>query len=710
MGLSSWWWAVSVGEPSGGMLLFALLLLSLTWLLGYVASWFVFRRGNGWVVLFLGVSVLLINLSQLPENNYWFFLLFLFVILGLVIYLSWLKRQQSLRDWGTDKSGKGGIAVLPPAILVGLVLVLAWHVPKVIGADFNGIINQSAPHFREGSRELWERLFAGVHPKSFLFIGKDTLRFWGTPSLGETVLFVINADEPYFWREKSFDTYTSRGWGNSSVSERDLFTQGKGTAAGSAMKAEVFHKVKTKVRTDIVLTAGEPLQVSIPTLARFVPPMTYNIDLSQPVSASSLPSDLVSALEGVQSSDRRAINEEVLRDVLPPDIEVLSTNKRGDLVTGLKVERNQGDTEDIVALRNKKFFRVEQDYTVLSSVTNAIPVYLRSASEEYPPWVSERYLQLPPGIPARIRSLAREVVADEANSYDRARAIKNYLHQIPYAASVSPPPRWRDAVDYFLFSSRIGYCEYYASAMTMMLRSLGIPSRLVIGFTPGDWNTEKHLFIVRERNYHAWTEVYFPDYGWIAFDPTPPGANYNAIAGANIFDAPRASAEEVIWGPASDSDLDDDLDDELDDDGVSILGVDGTSGDWRQGLLILGLAMGLLASILSARVGYRFWRRMADLDYPRQVYAQMCWLASWSGLGVQVRLTPTEYSSRLSAALPPQAEAIGRISELYVAARYGGKQQVSQDERQEVDRLWRGLRRSLVRHALFRRTKVLHHQ
>src|SRR5581483_6937368 len=131
------------------------------------------------------------------------------------------------------------------------------------------------------------------------------------------------------------------------------------------------------------------------------------------------------------------------------------------------------------------------------------------------------YLRLPRQ-DRRITDLARQITALATNSYDRAVAIQDYLcHNFgytldPLAIDVSDP------IGSFLFKSRRGYCEYFAAAMTVMLRSLNIPARLVNGFQTGTYNRVGKDFVVRARDAHSWVEVYFPQYGWIPFDPTPP--------------------------------------------------------------------------------------------------------------------------------------------------------------------------------------------
>ena len=159
-------------------------------------------------------------------------------------------------------------------------------------------------------------------------------------------------------------------------------------------------------------------------------------------------------------------------------------------------------------------------YQVLSMVPTADESALRAAGADYPPDVAQLYLALYDDLPARVRALAQEGTAGAATPYDQALALEAYLRQIPYDLAIAPPPAGRDVVDYFLFDIRAGYCDYYASAMVVMARSLGIPARLAVGYATGEYDPDSRAFVVREENAHSWPELYFPGVGWVRFEPT----------------------------------------------------------------------------------------------------------------------------------------------------------------------------------------------
>jgi transglutaminase-like putative cysteine protease len=204
-------------------------------------------------------------------------------------------------------------------------------------------------------------------------------------------------------------------------------------------------------------------------------------------------------------------------------------------------------------------------YEVLSWVPTATPDELREVPFGYPEWIQEAYMTLPGGLPKRVVGLSREVIRGQTNAFDRAMAIQQYLRtNFDYTLELEAPPSNVDVVDYFLFDLKRGYCDYFASAMVMMARSAGLPARLAVGFTSGEYNPELLQYRVSAANAHAWPEIYFPGYGWIPFEPTPglpeitygPTTNWSAEAAAsqsqNIeeFDAvgvSSAASLPVYW-------------------------------------------------------------------------------------------------------------------------------------------------------------------
>src|SRR5699024_9591228 len=138
--------------------------------------------------------------------------------------------------------------------------------------------------------------------------------------------------------------------------------------------------------------------------------------------------------------------------------------------------------------------------------------------------------QLPDNIPSRVRELATEITTEYESYYDKIKAVEQYFNQngfIYQTSNIPVPDEEQDYVDQFLFDTKKGYCDNYSTSMVVMLRSLGIPSRWVKGFTGGekvDTVTKDDeiysVFQVTNMNAHSWVEVYFPKIGWIPFEPT----------------------------------------------------------------------------------------------------------------------------------------------------------------------------------------------
>jgi transglutaminase-like putative cysteine protease len=166
--------------------------------------------------------------------------------------------------------------------------------------------------------------------------------------------------------------------------------------------------------------------------------------------------------------------------------------------------------------------RAITSYEAASDLAQPPPARLRTSADVVPASLALRYLQLPQLDP-RIRELARQITASAATVYDKAAAIQQYL-MTRYGYTLQLPRRLpRDPVANFLFVRKQGHCEYFASAMAIMLRTQGIPSRIVNGFRGGEFNDLTGSYLIRGRDAHSWVEAYIPGFGWTSFDPTPAG-------------------------------------------------------------------------------------------------------------------------------------------------------------------------------------------
>jgi hypothetical protein len=167
-----------------------------------------------------------------------------------------------------------------------------------------------------------------------------------------------------------------------------------------------------------------------------------------------------------------------------------------------------------------------RSYTIVSQV----PALSTAELDALPAWDPQAlplppeyavFLALPETVTGRTRDLAQELTGDQPTAYAKATAIEAYLRTIEYDLDVpTPPEEVTDVADYFLFDLRRGYCDYYATAFAVLARLSGLPTRFVTGFSPGAWSFVDQQWIVTEASAHSWPEVYFPEVGWIPFEPT----------------------------------------------------------------------------------------------------------------------------------------------------------------------------------------------
>lgn len=228
------------------------------------------------------------------------------------------------------------------------------------------------------------------------------------------------------------------------------------------------------------------------------------------------------------------------------------------------VANNEDGTIDLAAYQATSAIPGGQNYEVRSSLTAVTVAQLREAGTEYPEWVTERYLQLPPDITPRTIDLAERVSADMDNPYDVAAAVTDFLRTYEYREVIDPPPTDGEVLDWWLFDYKAGFCVYYASAEVVMLRALGIPARMAVGYAQGefegrgrdtppeggsftdpeDFTDQGGNYLVRQSDAHTWPEVYFPGIGWVEFEPTAGQAEIARPMGAYPDGTPLSLEEE----------------------------------------------------------------------------------------------------------------------------------------------------------------------
>lgn len=350
-------------------------------------------------------------------------------------------------------------------------------------------------------------------------------------------------------------------------------------------------------------------------------------------------------------------------------------------------------------------------YQVVSAVSEASIEELRAAGNNYPPQVRDRYLQLPATLPDRVRELARQIVAD-ANAttpYDQASALEAWLRaNITYNDQIAGPVSTQDGVDYVLFEARAGYCDYYASAMAVMARTLGIPARIATGYTQGSLDAERGVYQVFQFNAHTWVEVYFPGYGWVEFEPTASQPSISrpisaAATGSSGADDDLGLTDNTTFGSREPEEQEFDPFSapasaiETDDAGQP---TDRTPDlSW---LLVVGAAS-LIVVGGAATAMWAYENRGAARRATRGgqwIFARLSRMAAWMRVKLSPAQTPFEQAHAISAVLASSSQsAVDRAASLYVLERYGR----SAADLIEAQSIWHELRRPMWWTGLKRR-------
>ncbi len=357
------------------------------------------------------------------------------------------------------------------------------------------------------------------------------------------------------------------------------------------------------------------------------------------------------------------------------------------------------DAEDSVQGRRRESARVM--YKAHSDMTEPGPDMLRSDVRSDPPNF-ERYEQLPARLDPRIAARANAIVANAhaRNRYDEAKAIESQLQQ-DYGYSLQMKAGGADPLADFLFNVKTGHCEYFSTAMAVMLRTRGIPSRVVNGFLPGEYNDAADAYTVRQSDAHSWVEVYFPETrSWVIFDPTPIAGRTEPVSTGFAAQAGKyAEALELIWFQYV-------VGYDKQEQRSLAASVQGRLADYRRSLALLASSIGKTISSETRVVGYvglgfigafllvlvakrvrRFgWRRGLSIRPGQTVaptstvlfYERLTELLACRGVERDSHLTPLEFAGSLDFR-PALA-----ITRAYNRVRFGG-QPLSPAELREID-------------------------
>jgi transglutaminase-like putative cysteine protease len=640
--LQAWWLHGAAGDAATDQRILLLLVAILIWLVVCQFTWAVYARVTPLLAL-LPLGTVLVTISVLSGRGAFATYLFLPAALLLVarLHLLALGRQWAARQTGRQHGvvARQLTAALCLTFLAGL---LAVGLPV---APHNGL----ATRFWGVATPTWNRL-QGRLSTAFQTgtVGGNNglgLKLGGglSKEAGRLVMYVATNEPPpavrsgaaadqaplpalHYFLGAAYADYSGQGWQTPSPTA----TSRTGVPLTAGGQPEYLGSVSGN-ETSRPLGANQPLAVAGPTDVQVV----QHIQL-----AGSGSEHLLFAY-----SQALAVNQPV------------TVHSRG------------GFPDQITLVGGVT------SYTVTSSVPQATAAQLRAAGAAYPASLAP-YLARP-NVPARVAQLAQQWAGGAASPYDQAMAIEAQLRRFPYTLNVPAPPAGRDPVDYFLFDLKRGYCEYDASAMVVLLRDLGVPSRIATGYAGGSYDAARQAYVVTEDDAHSWVQVFFPGIGWVNFEPTPanpellpPTSTTGATARPAVMPAPLSPAGSPTVAPAAPA--------------VPAL------------LVMAALLLAAVAAVVVLL--YRLRRAALPADeLVRRRYAGLLRHGRWRGLGKHAEETPLEFAERLSARLDGDGSAaVRRLAVLYVGLQYGAHA-VTGAERREAERAWRQARRGLWR-------------
>jgi transglutaminase-like putative cysteine protease len=497
-------------------LLFILLMAVLFYAIAIYCGVVLVRQTNPWkVVIPGGVAAFVVNsFDVLLMTRSLYLAVYLLFALFMIARLAYLKNTEKWSESRTHTSPDVGFELSRVALIVSLVLVLfAWNLP-VVAASIKPVATlwQSTSRPWLSFKDRFSFMFASLRSSATTVHNfySDILPLGAGSQLSDSVIMEIQAptNPPdgtrFYWEARTYDTYVNYLW---SSSIRDSQNLNAGSIdlnqPGVDVRTEVSFTFYPYETISNIYTVPEPLWTSLPT---------------------------------------RAI-----------------------------MQNNPDGTINFSALLSKSFVKPGEQYTVRSALDVVTTKQLKAAGDDYPEWITSEYLQLPDNITPRTKELASDIASDLTTPYEIVHAVTQYLrNNIQYELTIDQPPAKQERIDWFLFDYKKGFCNYYASAEVVLLRSLGIPARLAVGFAQGERQpgTEKTLppsvsvdasqmesststYLVRQKDAHAWPEVYFPDIGWVLFEPTASQTALNRPSGES---AASSADTEAGMGRANQND------------------------------------------------------------------------------------------------------------------------------------------------------------
>ncbi|WP_245835710.1 DUF4129 domain-containing transglutaminase family protein [Virgibacillus ndiopensis] len=328
---------------------------------------------------------------------------------------------------------------------------------------------------------------------------------------------------------------------------------------------------------------------------------------------------------------------------------------------------------------------------------------LRKVSLDDPSEINDQYTQLPENLPARIGELAKEITASGDNRYDKVRAVENYFGQngFQYQTNDVPIPKEnQDYVDQFLFESKVGYCDNYSTSMVVLLRTLDIPARWVKGFTSGEKVAENiggtdesyDVYEVTNANAHSWVEAYFPEYGWVPFEPTQGFSNLtdfeinldNVDEQDDTLEAPEQEKPEKKMEKEEEKDT-----------APVVKNNTIEKLDINWGYVAIGFTVFIILAFLLYRKRYHIkaiilsmrFRSKHDAKTYQDAYHYLLQLLSYNGLSRNPNQTLREYAKRIDSRY--SSDEMGHLTDYYERMLYNNE--ISETETKKLTQLWKNL-------------------
>ena len=686
-------------------------LLALTiWMLGYTSAWVLYRRGWLAAALVPPAVVLAVSLRSASDRPIWPVAMFLFAAVILWARRQILDRQRAwahrgLRTPDMVSLRAVGLA-LPIALLVlGAGSALPVTAPREAVEPVTGAVSESWQAVRDevAGRLGLEREGAGNYaefPESF--------EIGGELNLGEDIVATLDADEPHYLGLRRYDAYDGAGWssrvdetfrlpgdGGSTRVTNVIFAPSQTVALSDDVSSE-------RASTTGVVTVVRPKDDLVFTIETFsgasesvvtvlgwqridqAPIEVASLEVGDlPVDLQGLVSELQQAelapnatADDVQFADRAVadrISEERTRLAKYPVETTLSLDDQGRLT--LALDGRVPNYDDIEAIFAPERIVAGDQYRVLGQRSTADADELGAAGQDYPEWIAGRYLDVSEVVTERTRTLA-ETISIESGAetpFDQAWTIQEYL-RASFTYDLNPPigENGEDIVDYFLFESKIGRCEQYASAMVVMLRSLGIPSRLVSGYRSSDEVNDVGQYVFREKQAHTWPEVFFPAYGWIPFEPTASldRLEYEADDEGTATPEPEPETERATPTQPAAVDVTPTPSAEATPPASPALVTPDDGGGGTPWTLI-GLVGGAVVALGAGALLLRLRNPSRGLMPAAGLYASLLRLGSRRGVRATSSTTPQEFGTALSRAMPRAGQAISTIVDAYHWEQFG---------------------------------------